>query len=261
MGERRLLITGAASGIGRAVAKLVAAREPGVALGLVDRDAAGLTRTADAVRALGARVVTVEADLARLDAAETAVDEVVAAFGGLDVLVANAGTVSSGPLLAAGVESWQATFDLNARSPWLLARAAYASLLESRGAIVVSTSIAALHAAPNVGPYSPSKAAASMLVRQLAVEWGPVGIRVNAVAPGPIVTPMTYARFGGRDTPAAVERRARRTAITPLRRVGEADDVAEVILFLAGPGVRHLTGVEIPVDGGLHATLMPGARE
>lgn len=261
MSARRLLITGAASGIGRAVAMLAAAGEPGVALGLVDRDAVGLADVAANVRALGASAVTVVADLAQLDTPDAVVAEVVEALGGLDVLVANAGMVGARPLLEVTTESWQTIFDLNARGPWLLARAAYESLVESGGSIVVSTSIAALHAAPNIGAYSPSKAAVSMLVRQLAVEWGPDGVRVNAVAPGPIVTPMTYARFGGRDTPAAVERRARRAAITPLRRVGEADDVAEVILFLAGPGARHLTGVEIPVDGGLHATLMPGARE
>lgn len=261
MSARRLLITGAASGIGRAVAMLAAAREPGVALGLVDRDAVALADVASQVRALGASAVTVVADLVQVDTPDAVVAEVVAALGGLDVLVANAGMVGARPLLEVTPESWQTIFDLNARGPWLLARAAYDSLVESGGSIVVSTSIAALHAAPNIGAYSPSKAAVSMLVRQLAVEWGPDGVRVNAVAPGPIVTPMTYARFGGRDTPAAVERRARRAAITPLRRVGEADDVAEVILFLAGPGARHLTGVEIPVDGGLHATLMPGARE
>jgi NAD(P)-dependent dehydrogenase (short-subunit alcohol dehydrogenase family) len=258
---RRLLVTGAASGIGRAVALLAAAREPGVSLALVDRDRAGLEDVASTARARGASVLTLVADLGGPDAPQAVVAEAIASLGGLDVLVANAGMVGSGPLREVTVESWQTIFDLNTRGPWLLARAAYDALAESAGSIVVSSSIAALHAAPYVGAYSPSKAAVSMLVRQLAVEWGPVGIRVNAVAPGPIVTPMTYARFGGRDTPAALERRARRAAITPLRRVGEAEDVAEVILFLAGPGARHLTGIEIPVDGGLHATLMPGARE
>jgi NAD(P)-dependent dehydrogenase (short-subunit alcohol dehydrogenase family) len=258
---RTILVTGAASGIGRAVALLAAEREPGVRLGLVDRDPAGLEAVEREAVARGAACRSVTADLADATAPAAAVADIVDAYGGLDVLVSNAGASGRGTLLETDEAGWQRVFDLNVRAAWLLARAAYDALAASRGAIVLTTSISGLHATPRTGAYSVSKAAASMLARQLAQEWGPAGIRVNAVAPGPISTPMTFASFGDPDDPAARERRARREAITPLRRVGDPDDVAETILFLAGPGARHVTGVEVLVDGGLATTLMPGARE
>lgn len=261
MTSQRMLVTGAASGIGRAVAVLAATRAPEVALGLVDRDAEGLAATAAAAAAHGATSVTVVADLADPDAPGRAVAEVVDALGGLDVLVSNAGGTGRGTLLETTVDEWQRAFDLNVRATWLLAVAAYDALVDAQGSVVVTTSVSAHHPTPRAGAYSVSKAALSMLVRHLALEWGPTGVRVNAVAPGPVHTGMTFRSFGDGDDPAAVERRRRRETVTPLRRLGEADDVAEVVLFLAGPGARHLTGVEVPVDGGLGTTLMPGARE
>jgi NAD(P)-dependent dehydrogenase (short-subunit alcohol dehydrogenase family) len=261
MTGRRILVTGAASGIGRAVALLAAEREPDVALGLVDLDPDGLVVVAGEVTARGGRCVTVTADLAEVSEPARSVAVVVAALGGLDVLVSNAGATGRGSLLETTVEEWQQAFDLNARATWLLARAAYDALATARGAVVVTTSISAQYPTPRAGAYSVSKAALSMLVRQLALEWGPAGVRVNAVAPGPIHTPMTFGSFGDADDPVARERRRAREASTPLGRLGEAGDVAEVVLFLASGAAAHLTGVEIPVDGGLATTLMPGSRE
>ncbi|MFJ8605319.1 SDR family NAD(P)-dependent oxidoreductase [Streptomyces shenzhenensis] len=133
------------------------------------------------------------------------------------------------------------------RATWLLARAACEALEAAQGGVVVTTSISALHPTPRAGAYSVSKAALSMLVRHLALEWGPAGVRVNAVAPGPTHSPMTFGSFGDPTDPAAQARRARRESATPLLRRAESDDIADVVLFLAGPGARHLTGVEVPV--------------
>ncbi|RMB83741.1 hypothetical protein CTZ28_21705 [Streptomyces shenzhenensis] len=113
-----------------------------------------------------------------------------AALGGLDTLVSNAGATGRGTLRQVSLEEWQATFDLNVRATWLLARAAYDALEAAHGSVVVTTSISALHPTPRAGAYSVSKAALSMLVRHLALEWGPAGVRVNAVAPGPTHSPM-----------------------------------------------------------------------
>ncbi len=257
----RVLVTGAGSGIGRAVALLAASREPGIRLGLVDRDAAAAGRVAAECGSLGAVCVGVAADLSSLEGPAEAVAEVTEVLGGLDVLVSNAGTTGRGTLLETTVEDWQHVFDLNVRATWLLARAAYDALAEARGSIVVTTSISAHHPTPRAGAYSASKAALAMLVRHLALEWGPAGIRVNAVAPGPVLTPMTFASFGDDADPAARGRRRRREAGTPLQRLAEPADVAEVVWFLAGRGAAHVTGAEVPVDGGLGATLMPGSRE
>jgi NAD(P)-dependent dehydrogenase (short-subunit alcohol dehydrogenase family) len=254
------LITGAGSGIGAAVARR-AAGVPGAGIGLVDRDGDALGRVAAEVRALGALAVPVVADLAAPEAPSAVVAEVAAALGGLDTLVSNAGATGRGTLREVSLEEWQVTFDLNVRATWLLARAAYDALEAAHGSVVVTTSISALHPTPRAGAYSVSKAALSMLVRHLALEWGPAGVRVNAVAPGPTHSPMTFRSFGDPADPAARARRARRESATPLSRLAESDDIADVVLFLAGPGARHLTGVEVPVNGGLDLTLMPGARE
>lgn len=256
-----MLITGAASGIGRSVALLAAEREPGAALALVDRDREGLDEVSMQLHALGARPLALTADLVDPAVPAAVVAAAVEAFEGLDVLVSNAGATGRGSLLDLTVAEWDGCFDLNTRATWLLARAAHDALVKSSGSIVVTTSISGRHATPRAGAYSVSKAALSMLVRHLALEWGPDGVRVNAVAPGPVATAMTFATFGDVTDPASRERRAKREAVTPLRRVGEADEVAEVVLFLAGPGAVHLTGVEVPVDGGLGLTLMPGSRE
>lgn len=256
-----MLITGAASGIGRSVALLAAEREPGVALALVDRDRERLDEVSAQLLSFRARPLVLTADLVDPLAPAAVVAAAVEAFEGLDVLVSNAGATGRGSLLDLTVAEWDRCFDLNTRATWILACAAHDSLVKSSGSIVVTTSISGRHATPRAGAYSVSKAALSMLVRHVALEWGPHGVRVNGVAPGPVATAMTFATFGDVTDPAARERRAKREAVTPLRRVGEADEVAEVVLFLAGPGAVHLTGVEVPVDGGLGLTLMPGSRE
>lgn len=257
---RRILVTGAASGIGRSVALLAATREPDLSLGLVDRDPVGLTTLAEEVTALGVRCVTVAADLATAKDPVRAVREVERELGGIDVLISNAGSTRPGTLLDTQVEDWQWSFDLNARATWLMAKAAYEALVGSGGSIVVTTSISGHHPTPNAGAYSVSKAALLMLVRHLALEWGPDGVRVNSVSPGPVDTSLTHASFGDPVDARARERRRQRESLAPLRKIGTADEVAEVVLFLAGAAASHVTGADIPVDGGLGLTLMPGAR-
>ncbi|MGW4824298.1 SDR family NAD(P)-dependent oxidoreductase [Streptomyces sp. NPDC004227] len=177
--------------------------------------------------------------------APSVVAEVAAALGGLDTLVSNAGATGRGTLREVSLEEWQATFDLNVRATWLLARAAYDALEAAHGSVVVTTSISALHPTLRAGAYSVSKATLSMLVRHLALEWGPAGVRVNAVAPGPTHSPMTFRSFGDPTDPAAQARRARRESATPLLRLAESDDIADVVLFLAGPGARHRVASEL----------------
>ncbi len=249
----RAVITGAASGIGKAVAARLRADAgsggEAAQLLLVDREGDALGKVA---AELGA--VPLVVDLARADAGEAVAAAAREHLGGLDALISNAGIAVTGALAELSLEDWERTFAVNVRATWLLARAAYPLLRDGGGAIVATASIAARDPSPPIGAYSPSKAALVMLIRQLAFEWGPDGIRCNCVSPGPTHTGMTDATYSD------ARLRAERAAHMPLRRVGEPQDIAAVIAFLAGPDASFVTGVDVLVDGGLGTSLLPAVR-
>lgn len=256
----RTLITGAASGIGRSVALLAAASKSDRAcLLLVDRDVAGLEATASAARERGSHVVTIVADLADPASVNAVVQAASQAFQGLDCVVSNAGILRAGDLKGIDLDAYEMGFRVNTRPTWLLGKAAHRMLAESKGCMVATASIAGEHPAPSLATYSPSKAALIMLVRQMAIEWGPDGIRCNCVSPGATDTDMTKAAYGESAGPAQSENRRRRERAIPLRRICKPDDVAQAVLFLASPAASMITGVNLPVDGGLSASLMPAA--
>lgn len=249
----RFVITGAASGIGRACAELLALER--IIAGehrmlLVDRDAANLQKVAEA---LGARAAPFVVDLADPDCGERIAAAAVAHLGGIDAVISNAGIIAGGSLAALDVADFDRMYAINTRAAWLLAKAVYPHLKESRGALVATGSMSATHPTPALGFYSSSKAALLMMMRQLSIEWGPDGIRCNTVSPGPTYTPMTKA---GYDDEA---RRRQREANIPLRKLGTAEDVAKVILFLAGPDAGHVSGIDVLVDGGMSNMLMPAS--
>ncbi|MGE8445745.1 MAG: SDR family NAD(P)-dependent oxidoreductase [Comamonas sp.] len=248
------LVTGAARGIGRAIALRLAqdAQDQGGTsqLTLLDQHAAELDALAAELQALGAQVQVLAGDLSGLDFAAQAVAAAVQRWGGLDGLVSNAGAAFPGALSDYPVADWDRTFALNARAPLLLAQAALAPLRASGGSIVVITSVSASHATPPLGAYSASKAAALMLVRQLATEWGPLGVRTNALSPGLIATPGTALAYAD---PAAKAHREQRV---PLRRVGEPGDIAGAVSFLLSDAAAYINGAELVVDGGLAHTMM-----
>lgn len=252
-GGMRFIVTGAASGIGRACAELLA--EGQIIDGdhhmlLVDRDADNLRRTAQAI---GSRAATAVVDLAAADCGDLIVSAALAHMGGVDAVISNAGVIAAGTLMALDVTDFDRIFAINTRASWLLAKAAYPHLKASRGAFVATASMSATQPTPALGFYSSSKAALAMLVRQLSVEWGPDGIRCNTVSPGPTYTPMTAPVY---DDPAARDQRA---ANIPLRKLGTAEDVAKAILFLAGPDAGHISGIDMLVDGGMSNMLMPAS--
>lgn len=263
----RALVTGAASGIGRAVAERLArdgmardgappgATTPGATTIVVaDLDTARLADTVARVRATGAHAVALAGDLAQADVPGHLVEQAVAAAGGLDALVSNAGIVLPGALLDLDVATWDRTFAINTRATWLLAKAAHAALRDSRGALVVTGSISASQATATLGAYSSSKAALLLLVRQLADEWGGDGIRCNMVSPGAVHTALTERVYGD---PAI---RAAREAKLPLRRVAQPEDIANAIAFLAGPDAAYITGADLAVDGGMPHAFMRLSR-
>jgi dihydroanticapsin dehydrogenase len=240
---RRALVTGGASGIGRATASLLRQRGAEVALLDARRDV-----LAAAAAEMGACAAVV-ADVRDETAIESALDEASAALGGPpELLVTAAGIYRIETLLATSAESWDEVLAINLRGTFLVARAV-ARRLEARnhpGAIVTLASTAAFGADAREpsGAYSASKAAVLSLTRQMAVEWAAIGIRANAVCPGVIDTPMLRLM----DDPAAG--RAYLESAVPLGRLGRTDEVAAAIVFLLSDEASYLTGAAIPVEGG-----------
>jgi NAD(P)-dependent dehydrogenase (short-subunit alcohol dehydrogenase family) len=248
----RVLITGAASGIGLALAAIVAkkAAESGCLM-LVDRDEARLQEAVASLRGTGAKIVSSTADLLDPGAPARVVEEAGRQFGGLDGIASNAGIIQSAPLTELGTPEFDRIFAINARATWLLGKAAHPLLKESRGALVATASVSAEHPTPPLGAYSASKAALVMLVQQMAVEWGPDGIRCNCVSPGPTLTPMTATAYSN------PKLKQQRESNIPLRRLGRPEDIANAIAFLMSPEGAYISGVNLMVDGGMSQCLMP----
>lgn len=248
----RVLITGAGSGIGRALAHILAGNSGDRGrLMLVDRDADGLRDAAGSLRDSGATVITQAADLLDADTPARVVAEAGRQFGGLDGIASNAGIIQSAPLVELAAGEFDRIFAINTRATWLLGKAAHPLLKESRGAIVATASVSAEHPTPPLGAYSASKAALVMLVQQMAVEWGPDGIRCNCVSPGPTLTPMTAGAYSN------PKLKQQREANIPLRRLGRPEDIANAIAFLLSPAGAYISGVNLAVDGGMSQCLMP----
>ena len=256
----KAIITGAAGGIGRSVALLAAAsKQKDANLILVDRDPVGLEATASQARASGASVIALTADLIDPESAPKIVESAAREFSGLDCVVSNAGVLRAGGLAEISLETYELSFAVNTRPTWLLGKAAHKLLAASKGCIVATASIAGEHPAPFLSTYSPSKAALVLLIRQMASEWGPDGVRCNCVSPGATDTGMTSGAYGDDGDPARSENRRRREGFIPLRRIGKPEDVANAVLFLASPAASLITGVNVHVDGGLSTALMPSA--
>ncbi|HEV8232012.1 MAG TPA: SDR family oxidoreductase [Thermoanaerobaculia bacterium] len=235
--EKIALVTGAGVRLGRAIAVALAAAGAHVVVHY-GRSAGAAESAADEIRAVGRRAAVVQGDLALPEDCRRVVDESLAAFGGLDLLVHSAANFYRASLEETDENLWDSAMDVNLRAGLLLARAAASSLRERRGRIVLVSDFLAESPARNYLAHSVSKAAVEGLVRGLAVELAPQ-VTVNGVAPGTVLPPEGT-------TPEEVERLARRV---PLRRIGSAEDVAETVVFLcAGPS--FLTGQVIRVDGG-----------
>lgn len=258
----RVLVTGAASGIGRATCLRLArddATRGGARIAAVDiAPSAGLDGLRGDLEKLGATVLVAHADMGSVDGPARAVDEATTRFGGLDALVSNAGVNRPGSLVDYSVEDWDRLFAVNARATWLLAKAAFPALKAARGAIVSVCSMSGTFAHAGLGAYGPSKAAAIMLVKVLAQEFGREGIRVNGVSPGMVRTGMTEKVY--QDAAIAAER----DRLVPLGRVATPEDMADAIAFLLSADARYMNGHDLVVDGGVSGNFLgrlPGLKQ
>jgi 3-oxoacyl-[acyl-carrier protein] reductase len=248
---RIALVTGGGTGIGRAVVLgLAGAGARGIALNY-SRSAAEAEATAAEARELGCEAIAIQADVADEAQVIQLVNGVEQHFGGLDVLVNNAGTTRFIPITdldAVTEEAWDAILGVNLKGTFYCARAAAPELRKARGAIVNVASIAGLRASGSSIPYMVSKAGVIQLTRALALALAPE-VRVNAVAPGLVATRWFRTPFGDESVDAMEAERARRT---PLREVTKPEHVAQAVLGLLQ--LDDVTGEVVVVDGGSHLT-------
>jgi NAD(P)-dependent dehydrogenase (short-subunit alcohol dehydrogenase family) len=244
------LITGASSGIGKATASLFA--KEGARLALLGRDAKALQAMAAATSAPEQRALSLPADVTRAEDCRRAVQEAAAHFGGLDILVNAAGIIGNGTIQNTTPEAWAQMMDVNLNAAFYMMQFAVPYLGKSRGNIVNVSSVTGLRAFPNVLAYCVSKAGLDQLTRCAALELAPAGVRVNAVNPGVVVTNL-HRRSGMDEAKYAAFLEHSKTT-HPLGRVGQPEDVAEAVLYLASGRAGWITGVTLSVDGGRQLT-------
>ncbi|MCZ7568825.1 MAG: glucose 1-dehydrogenase [Ardenticatenaceae bacterium] len=256
------IVTGGASGIGRAAAFRLAAA--GAALVLVDRNQEGAEQVATAVDQAGGRARALAADVAALDDIERTVATAVERFGRIDILFNNAGISRSNPFLEVTPEEWDTQFAVNARGAFFLLQAVARQMVGQeplagrgvRGKIVNTASLAAFRPAVVTAAYSATKAVVVNFTRSAALALAPAHITVNAICPGYVDTPLVRDIVAPEIEQASGwapgEYQQRRSAAVPWGRFARPEEIADLCLFLAGPASDYITGQSINIDGGIN---------
>ncbi len=250
LAQKVALVTGGGSGIGEGIARRLA--RAGAAVAISGRRPEPLEAVASSIAGVGGRALSVAGDVRHPADAKRMVEETVEAFGGLHILVNNAGIARGGPIAAMSDEDIEATIDIDLKGPMHVTRAALPHLRAHRedgGASVVNISSSVTqHPLPNYSLYSAAKAGLDMLTRCWAREWADDRVRVNALCPGVVRTPIFETMMPVEGIDPFLREIAEQT---PLGRVGEPADIARLIRMLVGPEGDWITGAVIPIDGGL----------
>jgi NAD(P)-dependent dehydrogenase (short-subunit alcohol dehydrogenase family) len=243
------LVTGAGGGIGSATARLLA--EDGAAVGLLDLRAEAAEAVAHELSRKGTRALALKADVRDEQAVQAAVARLVAEFGRLDVVVNNAGVAQQGTVRGSTVEQWRRVLDVNLLGTFLVTQQA-AEAMTGGGAIVNVASVAALMAVPGAGAYAAAKGGVVAFTRVAAAELAPT-IRVNCVCPGTVLTDMPLELLRERGDGDATVGAAITAKKYLLGRLGQPDEIAQTVLFLASPRSSFMTGTILVADGGVTA--------
>jgi meso-butanediol dehydrogenase / (S,S)-butanediol dehydrogenase / diacetyl reductase len=248
---KTVLVTGAASGMGRACAERFAGHGARVVVADLDEQAA------EAVAGeIGDRATALAMDVSDSGSVNDGIERILAGHGRLDVVVNNAGGLVRRAVHELDEGDWDKLMSVNLKGVYLVSKAAWPSLVASKGTIVNFASILASQAMQDNAVYCTSKAGVVMLTKCMALDGARAGVRVNCVSPGWIETPMTDRYFEEQDDP--VESRRAANAFTPLGRMGRPNDVADAVLYLASDAAEWVTGSELTVDGGINAGSFNG---
>ena len=236
------LVTGGGRGIGRAIA--VAFAQSGADVAVASRTESELQETADEIRTTGRKVFTFPADLRQSGAPARLVDAVIENLGKLDILVTSSGTIIRKPSFDMTEDEWHTVVDLNLKARFFLSKAAAVHLREKGGSIIHIASLSTFFGIPNQMPYVSSNGGVGALTRAQSAEWAEYQIRVNAIAPGSILTRQTENLLSDPQI------RASRLNKIPLNRFGQPEDIAGAAVFLASDAAAYITGHILVVDGG-----------
>ncbi|MFC9999842.1 3-oxoacyl-ACP reductase FabG [Nocardia sp. NPDC127526] len=240
-------VTGSARGIGAATAARLAA--DGFTVAVADLDEAACKDTVEAIVAAGGKAIAVGCNVTDEAQVDAAIDNVAAELGSIDVLVNNAGVLRDNLLFKMSADDWDIVMNVHLKGAFLCSRAAQRHMVKQKSGKIVNTSSVSALGSRGQANYSAAKMGIQGFTRTLAIELGPYGINVNAVAPGFIVTEMTDAT-AARVGVSPEEFRTKAAEITPLRRVGKPEDIANVVSFLVSADASFVTGQTIYVDGG-----------
>ena len=246
---KSIAVTGTGSGIGRTIALSFAGQ--GARVAMLELDDARLTETKSLIENAGGEALALQCDVSDQAAVAAAATQAQDWFGPCEVLVNNAAMIRPGALADLSLDDWNRLLSVNLTGYFLCAQSFGAQMrARGQGVLVHVASIASHHPTANAGAYSVAKAGVVMLSRQLAVEWSKDGIRSNAVNPGMIYTALTADMYG---RPGVTEARS---AAIPGGRIGQPEDIAEAVLFLASDRAAYITGDEITIDGGFTRNIL-----
>lgn len=239
---KKALVTGAGRGIGQAIA--VAFAQHGADVAFASRTESELQETADLIKPTGRKAFTFPVDLRPKGAAAQLVEQAAAALGGLDIVVTSSGTIVRKPAFEVTEDDWETVVDLNLKARFFVSKTAAFHMREQGGSIIHIGSLSAFFGIPNQVAYVSGNGGLAAMTRALATEWAAQNVRVNAIAPGTILTRQVESLF------ANPEMHASRLAKVPLNRLGTPEDVAGAAIFLASSASAYVTGHILVVDGG-----------